>query len=224
MKIVVIDGSPKMDKGNTALIVNPFLEGMTEAGAEVTLSYTKKLKIKPCRSCNMCLSKTPGRCYQRDDVRAILSDLSQAEVWVFATPLTSGRLPAPQKKLVDRMLPLTMRQGTKAGQLVLVSSCDNWELKKFDPLVQHMRAISQTHRREFAGALLRPNAGEMEPMLKAGSLLDDIVTAAYEAGRQLVLNGAMRPETLAAISREILPRESLVTANRRRFWQIFSAT
>ena len=87
-----------------------------------------------------------------------------------------------------------------------------------------MQAIGQTYRREFAGALLRPHAGVMGPMLKADSLLDDIVTAAYEAGRQLVLNGAMRPETLATVSREILPRESFVTADRRRFWQIFSAT
>ena len=99
MKTVVINGSPKMDKGNTAVIVNPFLKGMKEAGAEVTLSYTKKLKIKPCRGCNMCLSKTPGKCYQKDDVRVVLSELSQAEVWVFATPLTSGGLSAPFKNL-----------------------------------------------------------------------------------------------------------------------------
>ena len=224
MKIVVINGNPKMDKGDTAVIVNPFLEGMKETGAEVRLFYTKKLKIKPCRGCNMCLSKTPGKCFQRDDMRLVLSELSQAEVWVFATPLTSGGLSAPLKKLVDWMLPLTMRKGTNAGKLVLVSSCDNWELKRFDPLVQHMQAIGQTYKREFAGALLRPHAGVMEPMLKAGSLLDDIVTAAYEAGRQLVLNGTMRPETLAIVSREILTRESSVTANRRRFWQIFTAS
>ena len=145
-------------------------------------------------------------------------------MWVFATPLTSDELSARLKRLVDRILPLTIREGTKVGKLVLVSSCDNWELKKFDPLVQHMQAIGQTYRREFAGALLRPHAGVMGPMLKADSLLDDIVTAAYEADHQLVLNGTMRPETLAVISREILPRESFVTTNRRRLWQVFSAT
>jgi multimeric flavodoxin WrbA len=224
MKIVVINGSPKMDKGNTAVIISPFLEGMKEAGAEVTLFYTEKLKIKPCRGCKKCLYRTPGACFQRDDVKVVLSELSQAEVWVFATPLTSKGLSAPLKKLVGRMLPLTTRGGAKAGKLVLVSSCDNWELKKFDPLVQQIQAIGQTYKREFAGALLRPHAGVMEPMLKAGSLLDDIVTAAYEAGRQLVLNGAMRPETLAVVGREILPRESFVMTNHRRLWQIFTAS
>jgi hypothetical protein len=205
------------------VIINPFLEGMKEAGAEVTLFYVKKLKIKPCRGCNMCLSKTPGECYQRDDMKVVLSELSQAKAWVFATPLTGDGLSAPLKKLVNRMLPLTMREGTEGGKLVLVSSCDKWELKKFDPLVRRMQAIGQIHKREFAGALLRPHAGVMEPMLKAGTSLDDIVTAAYEAGQQLVLNGTMRPETLAVVSREIMPRESFVTANHRRFWHIFAS-
>ncbi|WP_332882068.1 flavodoxin family protein [Methanosarcina horonobensis] len=47
MKVLAINSSPRMDKGNTALILNPFLEGMKEAGAEVELFYTKKLNINP---------------------------------------------------------------------------------------------------------------------------------------------------------------------------------
>lgn len=30
------------------LILNPFLDGMKEAGAEVELFYTRKLRINPC--------------------------------------------------------------------------------------------------------------------------------------------------------------------------------
>ncbi len=50
MKVIAINGSPKVDDGNTARILNPFLEGMEEAGAEVELFHTRKLKIKPCLS------------------------------------------------------------------------------------------------------------------------------------------------------------------------------
>ena len=37
MRVVVINNSPKMNKGDTGLILAPFLEGMREAGAEVEL-------------------------------------------------------------------------------------------------------------------------------------------------------------------------------------------
>jgi hypothetical protein len=77
---------------------------------------------------------------------------------------------------------------------VLVSGCDNGELGDFDPLVQQMQSIAQIHQKEFAGALLRPHVGVNWPTLKAGSVLDDIVTAAFEAGQQLVLNGTLRPD------------------------------
>jgi hypothetical protein len=86
-----------------------------------------------------------------------------------------------------------------------------------------MQSIAQKYDKKFAGALLRPHAEVMGTQLQERSLPDDIVTAAYEAGQQLVLNGRMRPETLAVVSREILPRKTFVTPIRRRFWQIFSA-
>ena len=35
MKVLAINSSPKMDEGNTVMILNPFLEGMIGTGAEV---------------------------------------------------------------------------------------------------------------------------------------------------------------------------------------------
>ncbi len=35
MKVVVFNSSPKMEKGDTALILTPFLEGLQSAGADV---------------------------------------------------------------------------------------------------------------------------------------------------------------------------------------------
>jgi hypothetical protein len=191
MKIVVIDGSPAVNNDDTSLVLTPFLEGMREAGAKVTLFNTEKLNIKPCRGCNQCLYKTPGECFTRDDMQVVLSELSQAEVWVSATPLTSGRLSAPMKRLVDRLLPLAKptveirlnpthhlkklvdrllrstkptseirddpaqdrsREGTQAGKLVLVSSCDNGELGDFDPLVQQMQPLSAMGSSNMSGS------------------------------------------------------------------------
>jgi multimeric flavodoxin WrbA len=62
MKTLAFNGSPKTDKGNTSLILTPFLEGMKEVGSEVELFYTKKLKINPCQGESNCWIKHPGRC------------------------------------------------------------------------------------------------------------------------------------------------------------------
>ena len=60
MKVLVFNGSPNMDKGNTALILSPFVEGMREEGVEVELQYVKRLKINPCQGEMNCWLKTPG--------------------------------------------------------------------------------------------------------------------------------------------------------------------
>ena len=80
MKVLAINGSPKMDKGNTALILGPFLEGMEEKGAEVEILYTKKLNIKPCEGEISCWIKTPGECFQKDDMEMVLAKLREADV------------------------------------------------------------------------------------------------------------------------------------------------
>ncbi|MCK4722400.1 MAG: flavodoxin family protein [Dehalococcoidia bacterium] len=67
-KVVAVNGSAMMDNGNTHLILEPFLEGLKETGAEVELFYTRKLDIKPCQGGFICWNKTPGECWQKDDM------------------------------------------------------------------------------------------------------------------------------------------------------------
>ena len=49
MNVLAINGSPNRDKGNTAQILNPFLEGMRETGADVKRYYTEDLTITSCK-------------------------------------------------------------------------------------------------------------------------------------------------------------------------------
>lgn len=223
MKVVAVNGSPKMDKGTTALILAPFVEGMRNAGAEVELFYTKRLRIKPCQGDFRCSTHTPGECFQQDDMQMLHPKLCEADIWVFATPLYVSGMTGPLKNLIDRILiPLgepfvelrdghchhPLREGTRTGQVALVSSCGYWEMGNFDLLLAHMEAICEHAEREFAGALLRPHAPALQPMMKQGALIDDIFEAAREAGRQLVADGEMAPETLAKVSRPLVPLEA----------------
>ena len=218
-KVVAINGSPKMDKGNTHLILEPFLQGMQETGAEVEVFYTKKLDVKPCQGAFVCWNKTPGTCWQKDDMQWLVPKMGGADVLVMATPVYVDGVSGPMKMVIDRMLPLLhgpfekrdghcrhpLREEYVRGKLVLVSTCGFWEMDNFDPLVVHLKALCKNMSREYAGALLRPHGGALRILKGLGASADDVLEAARDAGRQLVRDGAIRDETLATVSRELMP-------------------
>ncbi len=231
MKALAFNGSPRMEKGNTALILTPFLEGMREAGADVELFYMRKLKINPCTGEFNCWLKSPGKCYQDDDMNMLYPKLREADIWVLATPVYVDGVCGSMKNLLDRMLPLLqpffelreghcrhpLRERIKNGKVVLVSNCGFWETDNFDPLLVHMKAFCKNAAREFGGALLRPHGPELRRMMKRGLLVEDILEAAKEAGRQLVENGEMSAETLKIVSRELVPLETYVQRENAYF-------
>ena len=237
MKVLAFNGSPRMDKGNTALILNPFLDGMREAGAAVELFYTKKLNINPCQGCFTCWLKTPGVCFQKDDMQMLHPKLRQADIWVLATPLYVDGMTGPMKNLVDRLIPLVqpfieLRDGhcrhplleaRDPGKVVLVSNSGFWEMDNFDPLLVHVRAMCKNTAMEFAGGLLRPHGEALKPMMELGAPPDDVFAAAREAGRQLVREGEMSTETLNIVSRELLPLDMYVQMANQKFQQDLDA-
>lgn len=231
MKVLAINSSPWMDKGNTALILDPFLEGMREAGAEVELFYTKKLDIKPCQGEFNCWLKSPGKCFQEDDMQMLRPKFQAADVWVFATPLYVDGVTGPMKNLFDRLIPIAepfielrddhcrhpLREGTKRGKVVLVSNCGFWERDNFDALLVHMEAVCRNVSRELAGAVLRPHGPAVKAMIEMGNPPNDVLEAAREAGRQLVQRGSMKVRTLKTVARDLLPRDKYLGILNQRF-------
>lgn len=223
MKVLAFNSSPHKDKGNTALILNPFLDGMKEAGAEVELFYTIDLKINPCYGDFNCWTKTPGRCFQKDDMSMLYPKIEHAEIIVLASPVYMEGLTGPMKMLLDRIVPLlqpffkiyeghtahSFREKLKR-KFVLVSSGAQWEIDCFDAMLAHLKTVSKLEDVEIAGALLRPHAEVFRPMLEQGAQVKDILDAAREAGQQLASDEKMSPKTLSIISRELLPRDTYV--------------
>jgi multimeric flavodoxin WrbA len=223
--VLAFNSSPKTDKGNTALILTPFLEGMIEAGAQVELLYPKKLDIKPCQGEANCWFKHPGRCFQGDDMDMLLPKIRAADILVFASPIYCDGINGPLKTLIDRMalplmgtfyclrdghLRLTLPDGYKAKKLVLVSTCGFWEMDNFDPAVVHMKALARNMASEFAGALLRPHSTLLKGMVEMGAPIQDVFDSARDAGRQLVEQEFMSKDTLEAVQRELIPRDQYV--------------
>ena len=237
MKVLAFNGSPKMDKGNTALILNPFLQGMREAGAEVELFYTKRLDIGPCQGEFNCWLKTPGKCHQDDDMQMLHPKLREAGIWVLATPLYVWGVSGPLKNVMDRLIPLIepyielrnghcshpLRDGTGRAKIVLVSNCGFWETDNFYPMLFQVETLCDTIGFEFAGALLRPHGPALAAMLEAGAPVQDVLQAAREAGRQLVTDGCISPAILQTLSRELLPRDLYLQMANNQFRKVLDS-
>lgn len=235
MRVIVLQASPLMDKGNTSRILTPFLDGLKDEGADVEVFYTEKLNIGRCKGDLGCWVKTPGVCFQSDDMSMLLPRLSRSDVWVFATPVYMDGMTGPLKTLVDRMQPLAepfmevfdghnfhlMRETLPHGKIVLVANCGFWEKDNFDPLLAFVKAFSRNVRRDFAGALLRPHGPAMR--LVAGETLKDIFVAAHAAGRELAVSGRISERLMTAVSREIMPRNEYIDMINTGFEHILKA-
>ena len=191
MYALAINGSPHMGNGNTAKILNPFLEGMKEAGASVELFYTAKMNIGPCNGDMSCWFVNPGICGQNDDMKMLLPKIKEADIIIWASPVYYSGITGPLKTVMDRQLPahLMGENRSKVQKAVLVSTCDAWELSMFDPLLVQMKSIYDRPDGgyEFAGALLRPMAEGMKEMIRAGEtkLIEGIFEAARKPGTNL---------------------------------------
>lgn len=269
-KILVINCSPKGKKGNTKLILDPFVEGMKDAGADLEIIDLRKLKIKDCTGCLGCLSDS---CIMHDDMDILLPKMTQADLWVFSGGIYMNALPVKTTRLLERLHPIldweiefrdgiyrrTLYPGIKRGQIALIMSCGFPDLANFKTEINRFKEITLHSSREFMGAVLRPT-GEIfkilsilanfpniptldslnetlpktaqvnfikllqdlswKELVQFGKMLmpilpefiraqkrgiNDILDAAREAGKQLIRDGSMKPETLSIISRDLMP-------------------
>jgi len=223
MKVLAINSSPHKGDGNTALILNPFLDGIREAGGSVDLHYTNDLNVLHCLGDFSCFCRPSGRCIQSDDMDWLMTKVRDADILVFASPLYVDGVNGPMKTVIDRLVPLLQmfvetRDGhsrhipkdNKIRRIVLVSNCGFWEQDNFDPVILHMRALSKNLNAEFAGALIRPHGPFLKNADQSGLPFEDILEAARMAGWQIVKDGAIAEETLAIISREMISYEQFI--------------
>ena len=227
---VAINGSPQMEKGYTAMVLSPFIQGMTDAGSDVELFYTSRLRVKPCACGEMyCWYKKPGECCIKDDMQLLYPKLRKAEILILATPVYIP-LPSEMQDIINRLCPLIKpfletREGrTRARfheevgiqKIVLVSTGGWWEKGNFGTVVRIAEEFAEDASVEFAGAVLRPHAFLMK---EEGQLTEEgeaVLNAVRRAGYELVNDGVISEETLEAISRPLIAEDEL----RRRYNQV----
>jgi len=227
-RVIAFNCSPRMEKGNTALILNPFIDGMKRGGAKVDLLYTKRLKIQPCIGDFRCWSEgTLGECHFHDDMTAVLDKMARAETWVFGVPVYA-KLPGELQNLFNRMMPLfkpnvlvrgrtlipTRRKDVRVKRVALVSTSGWWGLENFDLLIKNVEFMAKIFDVELARPLLRPDSSLFRRMVKSGDGCSRILEAAEEAGAQLVKKGDISKESARRVQVPLRSLKEFMAKNR----------
>ncbi|PCI30760.1 MAG: hypothetical protein COB67_01005 [SAR324 cluster bacterium] len=225
-KVLVINTSLRKKSGNTAMLLEPFIEGMKAKGADIEVVYTEKLDLKQCRGCLACWFKTPGICstLKEDDMRDLLDKMSRADYWILASPIYSGGVCVNMQLLLERTTPLLEptilsqsdpssprrhpRRPTSGEAKIVFLSTAAWTREQFEPSLLHLKTYACMQDREFIGAILRPTVALFRRAVKRGVMdVGDIIGACKEAGEQLITDGRFSTETVKVIGRDLVSIE-----------------
>jgi len=145
MKLLAFNASPRKDGGTTNVLVDRFIEGAVEAGAEADKHYVVDLDINGCRGCFSCWWKTPGRCIQRDDMDWVLPAINESDILVLGTPIYGRNTTHYLQRLVERTFLNTLpemyiedgttrhpRRTKKIPRIVLTATCGFPDLVNFE--------------------------------------------------------------------------------------------
>jgi multimeric flavodoxin WrbA len=215
MKVLVVNGSPRGRQGNTERILQPFLAGVVDAGAETEVIYLKEKKINHCLGCFSCWSKTPGVCVHQDDMPELLPKIMVADMLVYATPLYYYTMTGLMKNFIDRKLPLATlaiqehdgrythnprNAGYGSKQTVLISNCGFPGAYNFSGLVETFKVMTKGC---LSAAILSAQGG----IFGNGDFqekLDPFFQGIRKAGQEVVEYGHITPETQAIIDQDII--------------------
>ncbi|MBO5557098.1 MAG: flavodoxin family protein [Oscillospiraceae bacterium] len=230
MKILVLNGSPRLEQSSTLRLTLAFLEGYSSViDSEIEFLPVHRLDFNPCLGCLTCWKRTPGRCVHRDDATEWIEKVVHADMVVWSFPLFYSGMPGKLKMFLDRQC-CTLRPNflsredypeaglhgdrvDRSGQQVLVfGTCGHFNGNA------NFSALRCTLDYAFGEGRYTPfffGEGEMMqlPWLKeqTEALVDVVKAAGVEFGR----TGAVSAETRAKMEVPLIPdRETFETQAR----------
>jgi hypothetical protein len=231
MKVLALNSSPRGDgQSKTELMLTHLVKGMREAGAEVEVVELRKKSVKHCIGCYTCWTKTPGVCIHKDDMtNELFPKWRDSDLVIYATPLYHFTLNATMKAFIERTLPflepyLEDRSGETAHparykhpKVVFLSVAGFPEISAFGQLSSWANFVFGRHGRLVA-EIYRPMAESMRsPFLMEET--NQVLRATEQAGREIVENSKISPETLSRITQPMVddPKPYFKMANL--FWK-----
>ncbi len=217
--VVAIQASPRAPENSmTEIILESFLKGCENAGANTEIVYLNKKDIKYCKGCFSCWTKTPGKCIHNDDVRQIVEKELNADLVVYASPLYHFGMYSKLKAYIERTLftlkPYLIEYGDytvhpfregmerEKNYLVVIGVCGFPEIKHFEQFSAHFHMLSESHIKnsnQVIGEIYRP-ASETLNVFAYKKETQRVINACISAGEQVIEKGYIDNKTQDDIS------------------------
>ncbi len=232
MKITAFNGSPRAERGNTHIMVEAFLAGAKDAGAETENIFLAKKEIKHCLGCFTCWIKTPGQCVHNDDMKDLLSRFYDTDIVVLATPLYVDNVTGIMKDFMDRLIPTLdphfgkdasgecrhINKSAKVLKFVVISNCGFPEQSHFQVLRLLFKRMALNMGSEVIAEIYRGGGA----LLEAKSLLLKPIIWKYkkllkQAGQEVIKDGKLSERTRAGLAKPLVADEQYIKGANEYF-------
>ncbi|MBU3099368.1 MULTISPECIES: flavodoxin family protein [Clostridium] len=146
MKILVLNGSPRLN-GNTTAMVDAFAEGAREKGHEVNIIPVGQKKIVGCLGCEFCHTRGNGQCVQKDDMGEVYKELETADMLVFASPIYFHSITGQLQSALTRFYATGKPRKVSQTALFLSSGAPG----VYDPAIQQYKRVINYFEAEDKG-------------------------------------------------------------------------
>lgn len=112
-KIIAISASPR--EGNSSSALDVLRQSTLSKGYEYSQIKIKDKKIIPCNGCLSC--DETGLCIFNDDMNEINTQLEQADLIIFISPVYFSAVPGIAKIFIDRLNPFFTSRSLEGKEL-----------------------------------------------------------------------------------------------------------
>ncbi len=235
MKILAINGSPRGKKSITYLMVESFLKGAKENGAETEHILLSEYNILHCIGCLTCWIKTPGICIFQDDRKKI--NTSDSDIIIYATPLYADNVSGLLKNFMDRSFsslnPLMEKDANneavhptiKKTKIIAMSNSGFPGQSNFDVLKVLFRRLARNKQSELIAEIYRdkgPLLGFNDKNLK--NIIQNYILLLEKAGKEVVQNLKISDGTQTELEKPLIPHDLYIQNHNAIFQKLKTIT
>jgi multimeric flavodoxin WrbA len=215
--ILVINGSPRAEKGTSNIVINRFLEGCSEYGVTSETIHVAKADLEFCAGELACFFKSERKCqiHRKDQGGEFIDKWIKADRIILSSPLHFNSVAAHFVRFLERLLCtvdpfFVVNDGfpTHHGPFdskpsVIIGVCAYPGIANFDLFREVMLNYQKVFWLEPQGSILVPMARDLTLMTEKNPRYKNIVKvveAITEAGREWMSLNEIRPDTEDIIS------------------------